>query len=341
MKVKTRRLFVVLTVVAALLLTGPAWAAPKKGETARGGGAPATTSAALKEHNRVQDKVRLENLEQLGEQDQEEGDQVEEDVQQEDQVEGEQIEEEVQQEEQNQNQVENEIKTQAQERAKVQDQGRLKAQAQKEVKIKEELQHQEQEEGQVQNQKQEQEQAKVKVKAASGAAALKVAPQRGRVGPQIFVNGQLLKDALPPVVKEGTTLVPLRALAARLKAQVSYDAATKTVTVVKQEVTIQLSLTGGTVTLKDQLGQEKTVSLPVPPQVINGYTFVPLRFIAETFAASVSYDPTTGIITVQEPEAANPAEAPAAPAATPTEESAVPAATPAAEPTAPTAASQP
>ncbi|MGB9826493.1 MAG: stalk domain-containing protein [Desulfofundulus sp.] len=279
MKVKTARLFVVLTVVAVLLLAGPTWAAPKKAETARGGGAPAA-AAALKDQNRVQDQVRLENQDQL--------------------------------------------------------------------KVKEELQHQEQ----VQNQEQKQEQNKVKVKAASGAAALKVTPQRGRVGPQIFVNGQLLKDALPPVVKEGTTLVPLRALAASLKAQVSYDAATKTVTVVKQGVTIQLSLTGGTVTLKDQLGQEKTVSLPIPPQVINGYTFVPLRFIAETFAASVSYDPSTGIITVQEPEAAKPVEAPTAPAATsgeestapavsPTEESTAPAATPPAELTAPAIAPQP
>lgn len=340
MKVKTARLFVVLTVVAVLLLAGPAWAAPKKGETARGVGAPAAASAALKDQNRIQDQVRLENRDQVGQQDQE-GEQVEEDVQQEDQVEGEQLEEDVQQEEQNQNQVENEVKTQAQDQAKVQDQVRLKTQAQNEVKVKEQLQHQEQEEEQVQNQEQKQEQNKAKVKATSGAAAPQATPQRSRMGPQIFVNGQLLKDALPPVVKEGTTLVPLRALAASLKAQVSYDAATKTVTVVKQGVTIELSLTGGTVTLKDQLGQEKTVSLPVPPQVINGYTFVPLRFIAETFAASVSYDPSTGIITVQEPEATTPAEEPTTPAATPTEESTAPAATPAAEPTEPAAAPQP
>lgn len=129
-----------------------------------------------------------------------------------------------------------------------------------------------------------------------------------KVKTKIFVNGQLLKDALPPVVKEGTTLVPLRALAASLKAQVAYDAATKTVTLVKEGVTIELNLTSGTVTLKDQLGGEKSVSLPVPPQVIEGYTFVPIRFIAETFAASVYYDPTAQTITVQEPDVPAPTE---------------------------------
>lgn len=314
MKGKTVKLFLVLMVVAALLLAGPAWAAPKKAGAAHGKGAQVAATTELKDQNRVQDQVHLENQDQVGEQD-EEGEQLEEDIQQEGQNQD-------GVEEQNQTRVENEVEqqTQTQDQAKVQDRVQLKMQAKDEAKVQEQLQHQEQEQEKEQEQEREQEQEQQKAKAEG---APKAAPQRNRVGPQIFVNGQLLKDTLPPVVKEGTTLVPLRALAASLKAQVAYDAATKTVTLVKQGVAIKLDLTSGTVALKDQLGQEKTVPLPVPPQVIEGYTFVPLRFIAETLAASVYYDLTTQVITIQEPDVPVPTEEPAPPveaAAPPVEE---------------------
>ena len=327
MKGRTAKLFLALMVVAALLLAGPAWAAPKKAGAAHGEGASAVAATALKDQNRVEDQVQLENGDQVEEQN-EEGDQLEEDNQQEEDQDG--------VEEKNRTRVENEVEqqTQTQDGEKVQDQVRLKTKAKVEAEAQEQLQHQEQEEEQKQEQEQELEQKQKKAKAEEAPATTvpKATAQRNRVGPQIFVNGQLLKDALPPVVKEGTTLVPLRALAASLKAQVAYDAATKTVTVVKQGVTIKLNLTSGTAALKDQLGQEKTIPLPVPPQVIEGYTFVPLRFIAENFAASVYYDLPTQVITIQEPDVLVPTQEPA-----PSVEEAAP---PVEEPASPTTAPQ-
>ncbi|MDK2882882.1 MAG: hypothetical protein PWQ41_1265 [Bacillota bacterium] len=197
-----------------------------------------------------------------------------------------------------------------QDQVQVEDQDRVREQDEEKDQVEERVPKKDQNrmEEKVQTRSENEVQLRTQIQDQAGATVPKATLQPRRGGPKIFVNGQLLKDALPPVVKEGTTLVPLRALAASLKAQVTYDAATKTVTMVKEGVTIELNLTSGTVTLKDQLGGEKSVSLPVPPQVIEGYTFVPLRFIAETFAASVYYDPTTQIITIQEPGVSAPTE---------------------------------
>ncbi|MDI3523172.1 MAG: hypothetical protein PWP43_1354 [Bacillota bacterium] len=299
------KLGIALTVVLSLLLTGPAWAAPHKAGTKHAGKAPAAAAAGAKD--RTQDRVytgegdEVKDADRTRQQEQE-ADWLQERLHQQDQNE----EENAQDKEQ--------VEPQDAEQVQVNDGIQLKTQTEEQAKVQAKLQQK----------------VKNKVKTPQGAALTQ--QYRHQVGSRIFVNGQLLKDALPPVVKEGTTLVPLRALAASLKAQVTYSEDTKTVTLVKDGVTIELSLTDQTVVLKDTLGQEKTVPLPVPPQLVEGYTFVPLRFIAETFAASVYYDPATGVVTIQEPDVPAPAEEPVPAAVAPAEETVPTAAEPAEEP---------
>jgi len=111
---------------------------------------------------------------------------------------------------------------------------------------------------------------------------------------KIMVNGASLLDQ-PPVIKEGRVLVPVRALTTAFGASVDYDAETKTVTVVKGETTLVLSLGDLTATVNGE-----PYELDVSPASINGRTVVPLRFIAEAMGLNVSYDPNTGTVEVDE-----------------------------------------
>ncbi|MGE5674997.1 MAG: copper amine oxidase N-terminal domain-containing protein [Mycobacterium leprae] len=129
------------------------------------------------------------------------------------------------------------------------------------------------------------------VKTASREAA-KAERQNGTTGAYlVYVNGERLN--LTPLAHNGRTLVPFRALAEDLGATVSWDPSTRTVTMVKGETTVVITIGASTATVNGQ-----TVDLAVPAEINNGSTFVPLRFIAEALGADVDYDTTTGAITV-------------------------------------------
>ncbi|MCG9969029.1 copper amine oxidase N-terminal domain-containing protein [Pelotomaculum terephthalicicum JT] len=118
---------------------------------------------------------------------------------------------------------------------------------------------------------------------------------RGRQGVKVFSNGTEIKFDVPPVIKEGRTLIPVRALTEGFGATVDYDAENQTVTVTKGETTIVLTL-GQNVALVN--GQE--VTLDAKAELNNSRTIVPLRFIAETFKLNVD-NPDEDIVTVNDP----------------------------------------
>ena len=99
-----------------------------------------------------------------------------------------------------------------------------------------------------------------------------------------FNEEELVADA-PAFIASGTTFVPFRALFERLGMEVSWDAATKTVTG-----------RGGGKTLTLRVGEaEATVDgaakpLLAAPAIVAGRTFVPLRFVSETAGAKVEWD---------------------------------------------------
>ena len=118
----------------------------------------------------------------------------------------------------------------------------------------------------------------------------------------VVVNGATL--VLKPVLKDGRTLVPLRGLAEALKAKVSWDAGTQTITVTRGDLTVQLQV-GSTTALVN--GQPATID--VPPQIVDGHTFVPLRLIAEALKAQVNFHGDLKFITVSNPSGTSANEA--------------------------------
>jgi len=112
-------------------------------------------------------------------------------------------------------------------------------------------------------------------------------------GVKVLVNEKELSFDVPPVIEEGRTLVPLRAIFEALGAEVDWDGDTKTVTATKGAITI--SLTIGEKTAYKNGG---AVVLDVPGRIIEGRTLVPLRFVSEALGAEVEWEASTRTVTI-------------------------------------------
>jgi hypothetical protein len=117
--------------------------------------------------------------------------------------------------------------------------------------------------------------------------------QSKKLEERIRVRGMNLKFDVPPVIKEGRTLIPVRAVMNGLGAQVEWNGETKTVTITRGDKVIVLNLATGETTVNGEV-----ITIDVPAQSINNRTFVPLRFIAQTLGETVNYDDNTGDISI-------------------------------------------
>jgi len=114
---------------------------------------------------------------------------------------------------------------------------------------------------------------------------------------KIKLKGKPFVTDLPPVLKEGRMLIPLRAISNGLKADVEWDAETKKITITKGETIVIIILGNMTYTVN---GEE--MQFDVGPELINNRTFVPLRFIAEALGLRVNFDKEIDEITIESDE---------------------------------------
>jgi uncharacterized protein YkwD len=112
----------------------------------------------------------------------------------------------------------------------------------------------------------------------------------------IKLNGSFISVVPKPVIKSGTTFIPLRGVFEKMGATVTWNQQKKQVTVVKdsKKVILTIGSTGAYV----NGAYVKLSSAPyVTPQ---GYTYVPLRFISETIGARVGWDQSNYIVSIIE-----------------------------------------
>lgn len=130
-------------------------------------------------------------------------------------------------------------------------------------------------------------------------------------GKQIRINNKFFNSELPPVIKEGRTLIPVRAVTAALGGRVEWDEDTFIATIFNRDETIKIDFyldeeDHGDIIIYDWDEDEEVwverdeVDLDVLPGVIGDRTFVPLRFIAEIFELNVGYDEDSGMIDITE-----------------------------------------
>ena len=118
-------------------------------------------------------------------------------------------------------------------------------------------------------------------------------PMRAADALSILINGEALVTDPAPVIINGRTLVPLRAIFEAIDAEVEWDGETATVTGHKDETFITL-----VIGQKQAMRNGEAIPLDVPATILAGRTMVPLRFISEAFGAAVSYDPETSTVTI-------------------------------------------
>lgn len=94
-----------------------------------------------------------------------------------------------------------------------------------------------------------------------------------------------------PVIVNGNTLVPLRVLFESLGSSVTWDEQNKTANAKKGNTTISIQI-GNNEANKNG----NSVTLEEPAQIINDKTYVPLRFVAESFGQDVKWDQSNNAI---------------------------------------------
>lgn len=101
-------------------------------------------------------------------------------------------------------------------------------------------------------------------------------------GPHVVVNGKVLKAPVKEV--NGSLLLPMRAVFEALEAKVSWFPALQQINATRGTTTVQLQIAR-----PSALVNEQVVQLAAPPVLIDGATYVPLRFPAEAFGGEVKW----------------------------------------------------
>lgn len=109
----------------------------------------------------------------------------------------------------------------------------------------------------------------------------------------ITYNGKKINADVPPYVKDGRTLAPMRAILEALGMTVSWNPDTRTVTAAADHISISISIDSNTAIVN---GTEK--NLDVPAEITNGRTFVPVRFFAEELQKNVDWDAYTKTVII-------------------------------------------
>ncbi|WP_312044843.1 stalk domain-containing protein [Anaerotignum sp.] len=101
----------------------------------------------------------------------------------------------------------------------------------------------------------------------------------------VTINNNLIKFDTPAYIKNGVTLVPLRAISEALGGEVSWDGETQTIVIKNGDTVVQITANSTTATVNGE-----SVKISAPPTKNCGRTYVPLRFLAETLGFNTEWD---------------------------------------------------
>ena len=91
-----------------------------------------------------------------------------------------------------------------------------------------------------------------------------------------------------PMIQNGRTLAPMRAFFEALGADVEWESDTRTAVGIRAGTTVRIPIDSTSPTVN---GEVTTIS--VPAQIINGRTYIPLRFVSEALGDEVVWDGAT------------------------------------------------
>ena len=117
--------------------------------------------------------------------------------------------------------------------------------------------------------------------------------------PVMTVNGvekPIDDEGSTPVIVDGRTLLPIRAVVEEMGGSVSWNGDTKTVTLNYDSDEIKLVIDSTNAELNGE-----TQTLDVAPVIMNDRTMLPIRFIAESFKFNVDWTQETQTVTITKP----------------------------------------
>jgi len=126
-----------------------------------------------------------------------------------------------------------------------------------------------------------------------GLIALHALPAAAQSPPEIFLDGTKLQLPANPIVVDGSTLVPMRALFEAQGAEITWSNKTQTVTANRDQVTFTYRI-GENYAHKN--GQR--LSVEQPGKIVDGLSMVPLRFVSEALGSLVKWHRYSGSITI-------------------------------------------
>ncbi|MNC12638.1 hypothetical protein D3C75_603620 [compost metagenome] len=123
----------------------------------------------------------------------------------------------------------------------------------------------------------------------------KLYAQTGKKGVKLYINGEESNPGVAPILTGGSTLVPFKAIAEALQAEVVWNGQERSVTMTREGTTVKLFIDKKTAYVNGQ-----AVSLQVAPAIVKGNTVVPARFVSEALKATVKWEPESQSVVIYE-----------------------------------------
>lgn len=114
---------------------------------------------------------------------------------------------------------------------------------------------------------------------------------------EVITNGE--SEAAPFINASGRTMVPVRVIGDALGAEIGWDGDNRKVTISLGEKSVVLTIDSAMALVN---GNEK--ALDCAPEIVNGRTFVPVRFVSEELAYNVNYVHSTRQIVIDNTDVA-------------------------------------
>ena len=116
--------------------------------------------------------------------------------------------------------------------------------------------------------------------------------------PTFTINGVPHTLDSPPIIKSSRTLVPIRAIIEALGGSVGWDGTARKATVTLGSTSLQLWIGKSAATVNGTSTPIDSTNSKVVPEIINGRTMLPLRFVTENLGATVGWEQNTQTITI-------------------------------------------
>ncbi|MGG1662770.1 N-acetylmuramoyl-L-alanine amidase [Brevibacillus sp. NRS-1366] len=112
---------------------------------------------------------------------------------------------------------------------------------------------------------------------------------------KLMIGGQAVEPDVPPVIKNGRTLVPVRVIAEGLGAEVAWNEASRTAVITRGAQQLSLTLDS-----RRALVNGKQVNLDTAPVIVGQRMLLPLRFVGESLGVTVGWDNSNRTVVANE-----------------------------------------